>query len=58
MVSFPGIGGKFGPDYAGARVVEALERLKTCRGVPDALRNDNGPEFISHVLAEWVRIME
>jgi len=37
----------------GARVVEALERLKTWRGVPEAIRSDNGPEFISQVLAEW-----
>jgi putative transposase len=37
----------------GARVVEALERLKSWRGVPEALRSDNGPEFISQALADW-----
>ncbi len=37
----------------GARVVEALERLKTWRELPDAIRSDNGPEFISRVLADW-----
>ena len=36
----------------GARVVEALERLKKWRGLPDAIRSDNGPEFISQVLAQ------
>jgi putative transposase len=37
----------------GARVVEALERLKSWSGVPEALRSDNGPEFISQALVDW-----
>ena len=37
----------------GIRVVEALERLKTWRGIPEAIRSDNGPEFISQAFAEW-----
>lgn len=37
----------------GTRVVEALERLKTWRGVPEAIRSDNGPEFIGQALNEW-----
>jgi len=35
------------------RVVRVLERLKEQRGVPDVLRLDNGPEFISQALADW-----
>jgi|ADGO01.1.fsa_nt_gi putative transposase len=35
------------------RVIRALERLIESRGVPKALRCDNGPEFISHLLQEW-----
>ena len=35
------------------RVVRALEQLVQIRGKPAALRVDNGPEFISVVLARW-----
>ena len=35
------------------RVIRVLERLVAWRGYPDKLRMDNGPEFISSVLAEW-----
>jgi putative transposase len=35
------------------RVIRALERLIEARGLPKALRCDNGPEFISHLLQEW-----
>ena len=37
------------------RVIRVLERLKEQRGVPDVLRLDNGPEFISQVLADWCK---
>ena len=37
----------------GTDVVEGLDRLKTSRGVPDYLRVDNGPEFISKALDLW-----
>lgn len=36
-----------------ARVVRALEQLKSWRGVPKQLRVDNGPEFISSTLVSW-----
>ena len=35
------------------RVIRVLERLKEQRGVPDVLRLDNGPEFISQALSDW-----
>jgi putative transposase len=36
------------------RVVRALDQLVEIRGKPKVLRVDNGPEFISDVLARWV----
>jgi putative transposase len=36
-----------------ARVIRALEWLKEDRGVPKAIRVDNGPEFISNKLGRW-----
>lgn len=35
------------------RVVRVLESLLKQRGKPDNIRVDNGPEFISHKLAQW-----
>lgn len=35
------------------RVVQALERLKMERGVPEVILLDNGPEMISLVLDQW-----
>jgi putative transposase len=37
----------------GARVVRVLDRMAEERGLPDAIRVDNGPEFISGVLRTW-----
>jgi len=36
-----------------ARVIRALDNIIQWRGKPKALRCDNGPEYISHTLAEW-----
>lgn len=36
-----------------ARLVRVFERLKAERGLPDVLRVDNGPEFLSQALVEW-----
>lgn len=36
-----------------ARLVRVFERLKATRGLPDVLRVDNGPEFLSGILVEW-----
>jgi putative transposase len=37
----------------GARVVRVLERLAEERGLPEAIRVDNGPEFVSGVVRDW-----
>jgi putative transposase len=36
-----------------ARLVRVFERLKAERGLPDVLRVDNGPEFLSQALVAW-----
>jgi putative transposase len=35
------------------RIIRVLERISDERGYPANLRMDNGPELISHLLAEW-----
>jgi putative transposase len=35
------------------RVIRALEQLEQYRGLPNMIRVDNGPEFISEKLADW-----
>lgn len=37
----------------GARVVRVLEELKTRRGLPQQIRSDNGPEFVSRAVDQW-----
>jgi len=37
------------------RVIRVLEHLEASRGVPEMVRVDNGPEFISRKLARWCR---
>jgi putative transposase len=37
------------------RVIRTLERLKEIRGLPEMIRTDNGPEFISFRLDAWCR---
>lgn len=39
----------------GGRVVRTLEQISRWRGTPDAVRVDNGPEFLSEVFVEWCR---
>ena len=45
-------------DVAGSirsgRVIEVLARLISERGAPRYLRSDNGPEFVSHAILEWL----
>ena len=38
-----------------ARVVRTLDRLVQWRSKPDAIRLDNGPEYLSGVFASWCR---
>jgi putative transposase len=45
-------------DVAGSirskRVIEVLSRLISLHGAPLFLRSDNGPEFVSHAILEWI----
>ena len=41
------------PSISAKRLVEVLEQVTAWRGAPSYIRCDNGPEFISHRLAEW-----
>jgi len=45
-------------DVAGSirsnRVIEVLTRLVSLHGAPAALRSDNGPEFVSRAILEWL----
>ncbi len=35
------------------RVVRVLEQVAAWRGLPQAIRFDNGPEFMSHAFVQW-----
>ena len=37
------------------RVIRVLEQLVDCYGLPNMIRVDNGPEFISHKLDAWCK---
>jgi putative transposase len=37
-----------------ARVIEVLTRLISEHGAPRYLRSDNGPEFVSNAILEWL----
>ncbi len=37
------------------RVIRVLEQLQQSRGLPEMIRVDNGPEFISHRLDAWCK---
>lgn len=37
------------------RVIRALDQIIEWRGKPRVIRCDNGPEYISHLLAKWAR---
>ena len=45
-------------DVAGSirsgRVIDVLTRLISARGAPAFLRSDNGPEFVSKAILEWL----
>ena len=44
---------EIGTSLPSERVIRVLEMLVLWHGCPQQLRIDNGPEFISHKLAEW-----
>jgi putative transposase len=35
-------------------VIEVLSKLVSLRGAPRYLRSDNGPEFVSHAILDWL----
>jgi putative transposase len=37
-----------------ARVIDVLARLISAHGAPAFLRSDNGPEFVSEAILEWL----
>jgi putative transposase len=45
-------------DVAGSirskRLIEVLSRLVSLHGAPLFLRSDNGPEFVSHAILDWI----
>jgi len=42
-----------GLNYPAKKVVETLERLEEEIGLPNSIRCDNGPEFLSRTFTEW-----
>ena len=40
------------------KVVDALIDLFILRGVPGDIRSDNGPEFISESVRDWIKTVE
>ena len=49
-------------DVAGSlrsgRVIEVLSKLVSVRGAPTYLRSDNGPEFVSRAILQWLQQAE
>jgi transposase InsO family protein len=39
-------------------LLERLSDLFICRGVPDYVRSDNGPEFTAHRVRDWLKTVE
>jgi putative transposase len=39
-------------------LLELLSDLFICRGVPDYIRSDNGPEFTAHRVRDWLKSVE
>ena len=37
------------------RLIRTLERLKESKGIPEMIRVDNGPEFVSRMLDQWCK---
>lgn len=42
----------------GRRLISVFERLRAERGLPDVLRTDNGPEFLSGEFVAWAESVE
>ena len=46
---------EFDSSLPSQRVIRVLNRVAAYRGYPKRLRQDNGPEFISHALELWAQ---
>jgi len=46
---------KVKPSIPASVVIEVLEWLFLTRGVPKYLRSDNGPEFVSKAVCQWLK---
>jgi len=44
--------------FPAQRVIKSLEQLIEWRGKHKAIKCDNGPEYISYALREWVQVMD
>ena len=45
---------ELGRVLTGSDVVEVLDRLVSERGAPEYIRRDNGLEFVSIVVCDWI----
>ena len=43
------------PSIPASVVIEVLEWLFLTRGVPKYIRSDNGPEFVSRAINQWLK---
>ena len=50
-----GLGIEVDQSLPSARVIRALNQIIEWRGKPDAIRCDNGPEYISQTLVDWAK---
>ena len=50
-----GLGIEIDTSLRAARILRTLDRLKLERGLPEVLRVDNGPEFLSQILSDWAK---
>lgn len=39
-------------------VIDTLAELFACRGIPRAIRSDNGPEFIAKAIRDWLALVD
>ena len=49
----PGL--KVGRSITSEDVIDTLVELFAMRGVPSAIRSDNGPEFVARAIQEWLQ---
>jgi len=50
-----GLGIEIDTSLPGCRVTRALDRIKEWRGLPEAIRCDNGPELTSQAFVDWCK---